>query len=305
MMNTFNNILRSSNLLKDVYSLYKLGQAIIKKKSPISELDGQKLYLGLYGILIAIVTLTSALLISYFLYKAHNNPEELWIQIRSFLEIIKGYLGPIPAPAPAPTPSVSLLGVLDSKVQDVFKLLFTPGTYVSVALTMANIFDKALGVGVSFAQLVVTKPALFFGTTVTFPFARVFNILWVRDITDALYHVVTNVWGQTADALTKLSITYIEVGQSLKLFITNGIGDFVNILLIPVNVNVQLICLCFTAISKILTGISNILSNFYKTLSGGINSFIDFFRSFFGGGNSGSGNGGLGGGFGGGSDRGS
>jgi len=253
----FNNILRSSNLLKDVYNLYKLGQAIIKKKSPISELDGQKLYLGLYGIVIVIVTLTSALLISYFLYKAHNNPEELWIQIRNFLEIIKDFLGSKPkAPAPTPTPSVSLLGVLDSKVQDVFKLLFTPGTYANVALTMASIFDKALGIGFAFAHLIASYPALFFGTTISLPFARVFNVLWFRDITDAGYLVVTNVWEQTTGALTKLSITYIEVGQSLKFFITNGIGGFVNILLIPVNVTIQLVCLFFTVISKILTALS-------------------------------------------------
>lgn len=113
---------------------------------------------------------------------------------------------------------------------------------------------------------------------------NVFNVLWFRDITDAGYLVVTNVWEQTTGALTKLSITYIEVGQSLKFFITNGIGGFVNILLIPVNVTIQLVCLFFTVISKILTVIGNVLTYFYNAISRGINSFFDFLRRFFGGG---------------------
>lgn len=213
----------------------------------------------LFGLAIAIITFVAACLILYFFYNAYYHTEETWIQARKFLEIIKNWLDPEPTSTVASTPKVGFLEVADSKICEIFKWLCTPETYFNISSTIFIIVDRCVGLGLGFANFIAHHPAIFFASTIGIPFARILNIFWFRDATDAIAIVAKSTCKQAAGAITALTNAYVEVGEAVKQFITTGIGGGINMLLIPINITVQLVCILFTGIANLLTFIANIL----------------------------------------------
>lgn len=147
---------------------------------------------------------------------------------------------------------------------------------------MLPIVDKFLGIAVSVSHLIAHHPGVFFSSFLGLPIAHAFNLFWVKDIFNGFKTVFTSIHRQTINLATTFTNSYASMGEAIKTFITNGIGGFVNVLLIPVNVTIQCISLVLTGISNILNSFSGLLTRFYNAIGKLVNRFLDFLRSFFG-----------------------
>lgn len=258
---------------------------------------------GLYGLAIAITTVALACLITYLVYRTHFHTEETWIQLRSFLQTIRDWLASADA---SQTRKVGWLDYVDSKIHEIFKWLISPGTYVNFAATATNIFDKCLGLCLVIANFIANRPATFLATTLGLPVAHALNVLWVGDVVDGLAKVAKSLGQQMAGLITKLSSAYTEVGQSLKTFITDGIGAAANLITMPVNVCIQILSIVLIGFANILRGLAGLIARFANAISKLVNRLLEYLRSFFGGGGGGADGGGAdGGGAGGGGPSGS